>query len=216
VGAAIALGALLLAPALSAATLSGHVEIAEEVNGSLTRLKDQSNAVIFVAGFVETPDPARHSELIQKNKSFSERVLPITVGESVAFPNEDPIYHNVWSKSRARSFDLGLYKFPQSKEVQFPAPGLVTVFCNIHPQMISTILVLPNNKFVVTGPTGEYKVDGIPDGQFPVYAWVEGAAPIRQMVTFSEGKPVRLDFRLVLKRIPLHHLNKEGKPYEKY
>lgn len=216
-------GALVLAacaaaaPALAqAATLQGQVEVNEDFGDEVRSLEDNSNAVIFVSGFREKPDPARTTALVQRNKSFSQRVLPIVMGEEVSFPNEDRIHHNVWSNSKARRFDLGLYKYPETRAVEFPNPGLVTVFCNIHPQMIATVLVLPNNRFDVTGEDGRYRIEGIPDGEWPVYAWVEGAQPQKRMVTFREGETTRLDFELTLRRIPVRHLNKEGKPYENY
>jgi plastocyanin len=198
------------------AKLTGQVEVWEQIGGKLARLEEHSNAVIFLAGFTQAPDPAHQPQLVQKNKSFSARVLAITAGESVAFPNADSIHHNVWSKSRARSFDLGLYQFPESRTVDFPVPGILTVFCNIHPQMIATILVLPNHKYTVTGPSGAYGIGDIAAGEYTVYAWVEGAVPVQQAVRFAPGATVTLDFRLKLERIPLRHLNKEGKPYRKY
>jgi hypothetical protein len=199
-----------------AGTLSGQVEIWENVEGQPSRLEDRRNAVIFVAGFNEPPDPNRHAQLIQHHKSFAKRVLVVTQGASVEFPNEDPIYHNVWSRSPARPFDLGLFKAPQSRTLVFPKVGIVTVFCNIHPQMIATILVVPNTKFAVTGPDGSYRIENIPPGDWPVYAWVEGAQPIKQQVHFEREGTQQLSFRLTLQRIPIHHLNKEGKPYKRY
>jgi plastocyanin len=204
--------------ALSAqqATLGGQVEVWEQVGGQLARLEDHSNAVIFLAGFNQPPDAGHRPQMVQRNKAFSARVLAIAAGESVDFPNADSIHHNVWSKSRARSFDLGLFKYPETRTVDFPVPGIVTIFCNIHPQMIATILVLPNHKYAVTGPPGAYRIEGIAPGEYTVYAWVEGAVPVQQAVRFAQGATVTLDFRLKLERIPLRHLNKEGKPYRKY
>lgn len=199
-----------------AATLSGRVEVWELVREKPVKLDDHSNAVIFVVGFNERPPAGRKISLIQRNKTFSERVLPITRGEKVEFPNLDPIHHNVWSKSRARSFDLGLFKKPETKFVSFPQPGIVTVFCNIHPQMIATILVLPNNKYAVTGPDGGYRIENIPAGNFAVYAWVEGARPEKRTASFAAGGNNVLNFRLRLARIPVRHPDKNGKPYKKY
>jgi plastocyanin len=200
----------------AAGTLTGAVKVSEFVGDELKALEDNSLAVIFLTGFREAALPGRKPQLAQKNKSFSERVLVVTQGETVAFPNLDGIHHNVWSKSEAKSFDLGLFKYPESRAVTFDRPGIVTVFCNIHPQMISTILALPNNKYAVTGPAGTYQIDGIKPGEYSVYAWVEGAKPERKSVTIQDGKPAELNFSLSLRRIPIRHLNKEGKLYEKY
>ena len=211
----VAMLGLFAAPSL-AVTLEGQIEVWENLGGKPTRLEDHSNAVVFVTGFT-IPQPKRSPpQLVQKNKSFSSRVLVITRGEVVEFPNLDPIFHNVWSKSKPRTFDLGLFKHPDTKPVQFPRQGIVTVFCNIHPQMISTILVLPNDRYAMTGPQGKYRIADIPEGKHTVYAWVEGARPIKKTVVFAPGKPVRVNLKLLLRRIPLRHLNKEGKPYKSY
>jgi plastocyanin len=200
----------------AAATLSGEVEVLEGAGDRLVPLQDRGNAVIFVAGFQEPPPTGRAVQLVQENKSFLQRVLVVTQGETVFFPNRDAIYHNVWSSSRPAPFDLGLYKAPETRGLVFGAPGIVTVFCNIHPQMIATILVLPNTRYAVTGPDGRYRIDGIPAGEHAVYAWVEGAQPLKQVVRFERDGRHRLGFRLQLQRIPVNHLNKEGKPYRKY
>lgn len=207
---------LCSAAAAGAAELRGHVEVWEERDGVVAPLGDNSGAVIFLTGFQEAPAPDATPQLIQRNKSFSERVLAITQGAVVEFPNQDPIHHNVWSRSSARPFDLGLYKAPETKPLTFPQPGIVTVFCNIHPQMIATILVLPNRRYAVTGKSGEYRIEGIPPGNHAVYAWVEGTRPVKQSLRFAEEQPVTQDFRLKLARIPVTHLNKEGRPYKQY
>ena len=211
----VSLLVILSAPAF-AGTLKGRVEIWEVVRGKLEKLKDHKNAVVFVVGFKTPPKIGRKIKLFQKNKKFSSRVLAITQGEKVEFPNLDAIHHNVWSKSKAKPFDLGLYKHPTTKFVRFPKSGMVTVFCNIHPQMIATILVLPNSKNAVTGSDGRFKVLKIPNGKFNVYAWVEGARPVKRTIVFKAGKTVELTLKLRLKRIPIRHLNKAGKPYKKY
>lgn len=199
-----------------ALTLEGTIEVWEKLGGKPSRLENHSNAVVFVAGFSIQSQKRSPPQLIQKNKSFSSRVLVITQGEVVEFPNLDPIFHNVWSKSKARTFDLGLFKHPETKPVQFPRQGIVTIFCNIHPQMISTILVLPNDRYAMTDSQGNYRIENIPQGKHTVYAWVEGARPIKKTVVFTPGKPVRVNLKLLLRRIPIRHLNKEGKLYKSY
>jgi plastocyanin len=215
----IALGGLLLAllatlaHAQPATAISGQVEIWENAGGQQVKLEDRRNAVIFVAGFNEPPAPRRRPALAQRDRLFVPRVLVATQGQEVSFPSEDPMFHNVWSRSPAGPFDLGLYKAPETRALRFGNVGVVSVFCNLHPQMIATILVVPNNKFAITGSDGTYRIQGVPPGEHTVYAWVEGAQPIRQTVRFEAGRPVQLGFRLLLQRIPLDHLNKDGKPY---
>ncbi len=199
-----------------AATLTGTVEIWEPSGKKAVKLDSHRNAVVFVTGFSEPPPTGRRAALAQKNKAFTQRVLVITQGEVVEFPNHDPIFHNVWSRSPAKIFDLGLYKHPETKPVQFLKPGIVTVFCNIHAHMIASILVLPNNKVAKTDASGRFRIEGIPAGKRTVYAWVEGAKPVKRKATFSDGKPLQMKFKLLLRRIPISHFNKEGRPYRKY
>ena len=198
------------------ATLTGTVEIWEPSGKKAVKLKRHEKAVIFVAGFNEPPLPGRRPQLFQKNKAFSQRVLVITQGDVVEFPNHDPIFHNVWSRSRASTFDLGLYRYPETKPVQFLKLGIVTVFCNIHANMIASILVLPNNKFAISDASGRFRITGIPAGKRTVYAWVEGATPVKRKATFSDARLLQMKFRLLLRRIPIRHLNKEGKLYKSY
>lgn len=198
------------------ATLTGAVEIWEPASPQPVKLKTHRDAVIFVTGFNEPPPPGRHPHLVQKNKQFTRRVLVITQSEVVEFPNHDPIYHNVWSRSRAKTFDLGLFRHPETRPVQFLKLGIVTVFCNIHANMIASILVLPNNKYAISDATGNFRVEGIPPGKHTVYAWVEGAKPIKRDAVFRDANTLNLYFKLLLRRVPIRHLNKDGKPYKKY
>jgi len=212
----LVLAVLLAARHAIGGELAGRVNLSELHDGQPRALDDHSNAVIFVGGFQEPPPAGRSPALVQQNKTFLPRILTVIQGESVRFPNMDTIYHNVWSQSRTKTFDLGLYKYPDVKSVVFDQPGFVTVFCNIHPQMIATVLVLPNTKSTVTNAAGTYRIENIPPGEWPVYAWVEGATPVKLMVTFKPEGIVTQDFKLTLNHISVRHLNKEGKPYQNY
>lgn len=198
------------------ATLTGKVSVSQKLGKQLRKLEHHGNAVVFLVGIRPKPPEQKEIALKQQNKTFIPRVLAITKGEVVQFPNTDKIHHNVWSRSKTKRFDLGLYKHPETHSVKFGRPGIVTVFCNIHPQMIATILVLPNKKYAVTDDSGAYRIDDIPDGEFLVYGWVEGARPVKTKIKFEKGKTVNLNLNLTLRRIPIRHLNKEGKPYKKY
>src|SRR5471030_1896188 len=107
------------------------------------------------------------TRVAQEGAVFSPHVLPILVGTTVEWPNNDRIYHNVFSMSDAKQFDLGLYKGnPADKRVTFDKPGRVDVFCSIHTSMNCTVLVLENPYFAATDKNGNYKIPNIPPGEY--------------------------------------------------
>lgn len=112
-----------------------------------------------------------HPRLAQKDQSFVPRVLAIAAGSSVDFPNLDPIYHNVFSVSPTRRFDLGKYPRGQSRTVAFPHPGLVNVYCDIHSDMAAFIQVLPNHAFVRPDADGRYAFPDLPPGRYVLRWW---------------------------------------------
>ncbi len=175
-----------------------------------------ADAVVFITGFEEAPVPRGKIFHDQKDKQFFPRVLPITRGESVNFRNLDPINHNVFSLSKAKKFDLGLFKAPVEKSMSFEKAGLVKLFCNIHHQMIATLLVLKNNKYFHTGPDGTYVISGIPAGKHKLKVWVEGTRPKSKAIVVTDDSSETHDFTIQVVRRPLQHLNKLGKPYKKY
>src|SRR6267142_4738273 len=115
-------------------------------------------------------------KMTQKNKSFVPHVLAIPVGSTIAFPNDDSIFHNVFSLSRPNPFDLGLYRAGTSKDRTFATPATYRVFCNIHPQMSAIILVLPTSYITEADAAGNYRFD-MPPGRYRVIAWSERAEP---------------------------------------
>lgn len=188
-----------------------------KITGKWETAHSNEGVVVYITGFDEkTPQPGKTHELVQENKSFSPRVLAVTAGDSVSFPNKDNVYHNVWSLSKSKSFDLGTYKAPDNKNLIFETPGLVKVFCNLHPQMISSILVLKNSKYAVTPKSGEFSIKNIPPGKMQVRVWAEGIEPIVRDLEVTKTSVARLDFEVKLTEVSSEHLNKNGKPYLKY
>ncbi len=115
--------------------------------------------------------PAPHPQLAQKDELFVPRVLPVAIGTAVDFPNKDPIYHNVFSLSPARRFDLGKYPRGQFKTVVFDRAGLVNVYCDIHSDMEAFVLVLPNHVFVRPGSDGRFTLPEVPAGRYQIRIW---------------------------------------------
>jgi plastocyanin len=133
----------------------------------------------------------------QRNETFVPHVLAIVAGTKVDFPNSDHTYHNVFSLSKTKSFDLGRYAVGRSKSVRFERPGIVRVFCDIHSHMSAFILVFAHRYFAVTDEEGRYRIDSIPPGTYTVMTWNE-SAPLdaRQVVIPEAGGEVELNVAL--------------------
>jgi plastocyanin len=137
-------------------------------------------------------------EMRQHDERFTPHVLAVTTGTTIAFPNDDPIYHNVFSLSRARTFDLGRYPQGESKSLRFDHAGVVQVFCHIHADMSGYILVQPNRYFVSPDSTGRFVMDDIPPGQYLLVAWHERIKPIVTPLRVSSGHTTTLDLSIPL------------------
>ncbi|MDB6095313.1 MAG: hypothetical protein JWM32_2875 [Verrucomicrobia bacterium] len=138
----------------------------------------------------------------QKDANFEPHVLPVAVGSSVRWPNEDDIYHNVFSTSDAKQFDLGFYKKERSPEVKFDQVGRVDVFCAIHTKMHCIILVVPNPFFASVDSNRRYVIKNVPAGTYHLRAWHERLpSMVRDVVVPAEGE-VTVDFKLGIGDLP--------------
>jgi plastocyanin len=141
----------------------------------------------------EEPRP----RLDQRNETFVPHVLAIVAGTTVDFPNSDHTYHNVFSLSKTKSFDLGRYAVGRSKSVRFDRPGIVRVFCDIHSHMSAFVLVFAHRYFSVADPDGSYRLENVPAGTYTVVAWNEAAAlESRRVVVPDAGGEVEVNFAL--------------------
>lgn len=138
----------------------------------------------------------------QKGAAFSPHVLPIMVGTTVEWPNHDDIYHNVFSISETKPFDLGLYKDPETKRVTFDKAGRVDAFCSIHKSMNCVVLVLENPYFAATDARGRYTIPGVPAGVYRLKAWHERLPGQVKEITVPEAGEIRVDFILGIKNLP--------------
>jgi len=139
----------------------------------------------------------------QHDALFSPHVLPVMVGTTVEWPNNDSIFHNVFSMSDAKQFDLGLYKdSPPEKHVTFDKPGRVDVFCSIHENMHCIVLVLENPYFASTDENGRYAITNIPPGTYKLKAWHERLPADEREITVPASGEVRADFTLSIKNLP--------------
>ncbi len=144
---------------------------------------------------VDGPAGARVA-MHQRGATFEPHVLAVTTGTTVAFPNDDRTFHNVFSLSRPRRFDLGRYAAGRSKDVRFDRPGLVRVFCDIHAHMNAFILVFDHRFYAATDDRGRYRIDRVPAGAYRVTAWYEGVDQDTRAVTVAAGTTTALDFEL--------------------
>ena len=133
----------------------------------------------------------------QRNETFVPHVLPIVAGTTVDFPNNDHTYHNVFSLSKTKSFDLGRYAAGRSKSIRFDRPGIVRVFCDIHSHMSAFILVFAHRYFSLSDSDGSYRLENVPPGTYTVVAWNE-SAPLesRRVVVPDAGGEVEVNFAL--------------------
>jgi plastocyanin len=169
--------------------------------------------IVYVVGFVEPPTDTV-TTVAQKGRKFVPDLVAITVNERVAFPNYDPFLHNVFSQSGTRKFDLGSYPRGDSKDKQFPQSGVVDVYCNIHPEMAATILVLPNRRHSRVDADGRFTLPGVPPGDWTVFAYTRRATkPTSAKVTVKPNTETTIALELVRGAEPAH-LNKYGEKYQ--
>ena len=181
--------------------------------GKLKKKKDMGGVVVYITGF-KSDAPEEVPDLMQKNKKFCPDILPVVSGQVVRFPNHDDIYHNVFCISPIKSFDLGQYKRSEpTKTVLFDKPGLVPVFCNIHPNMIAYIVVLENQAYAMTKDDGSFQIKDVPFGTYTINAWLPKAKRVsREIIVQSEQEiEVHLELKEIIKKKP--HKRKDGSVY---
>jgi len=168
--------------------------------------------VVYVTGFTEDATP-RHVVMLQRERRFVPDVLAITRGQTVDFSNQDDIWHNVFSVSKARAFDLGMMKKPETKSVTFSKTGVIDIYCNIHPSMTGTILVLPNRAFALVEPGHAYRIDAVPAGDYRIFAWSRRSDVQQRDLHIDEGRTVPIDWQLERSSAETPHKNKYGQEY---
>jgi len=138
------------------------------------------------------PRSAHKAEAVldQRDLSFSPHVLVVQVGTRVKFPNDDRVFHNVFSFHDGKRFDLGLYPVGAVKYVPFDQPGLSRIFCNIHPQMAAYVMVVDTPYFSVSDESGRFAIAGVPAGEYVAHAWRPGGQILNLSVTVGAGTVV--------------------------
>jgi len=196
----------------SRATIRGHVALEPRASETIARRPDAASpadplprdaddyrrAVVYFetaprGAFEDRTHP--RATLDQRDERFVPQVVAVTVGTTVDFPNNDRTYHNVFSLSKTKRFDLGRYAAGRSKSVRFDRPGIVRVFCDIHSHMNAFILVFAHRYFDVTDAHGRYRIDGVPPGSYTLSAWIEGSVRDQRAVTVApDARQIEVDF----------------------
>ncbi len=130
----------------------------------------------------------------QLDRRFSPDLVVIPAGTSVSFPNMDPIFHNIFSLSKSKAFDLGSYDKGESRIVAFPKPGIVDVYCHLHPNMAATIVVTPNRWYARSDRDGQYQIPDVPPGTYTVVAWHKSVGFFRKSIVVRAGQSATVDF----------------------
>jgi plastocyanin len=192
---------------LASATIEGRVELPKSHSAPVqakryeivTRAGVLSTqpplAVVYLDGSFPKPASPTTKEVAQKDLTFIPALLPIEVGTRVQFPNLDDTFHNIFSYSPTKRFDLGRYR-PEERpipSVMFDRPGLVTLRCDIHEHMRGLILVLNTPYFVMTDTAGRFRLDKLPAGRYTLKAWIDSRTTREKPVDLKEGQTVHVE-----------------------
>ena len=196
-------GRAMLAPRLTTRRL--RVRVYAEPGAAPAHAEPDSNPFANVVLYLDAAPPAPAGRrapnppiMAQRGEQFRPHVLPVLAGTTVEFPNDDPIYHNVFSLASARTFDLGRYPKGQSKRVVFPNAGVVPVFCHIHADMSAYILVLDHPYFTSPNTSGHFAIGDVPPGDYRLVVWHERIRPITIPVRVESGRAAVVDVSIPL------------------
>ena len=161
------------------------------------RAAEISNVIVFLKDAPRRGEPApMHATIEQKDEAFVPRVVAITRGSTIDFPNADPFFHNVFSLSRGANFDLGRFPRGESRSRRFPNAGLVKVYCHIHSHMTASIMVFDHSFFRIPAADGGFALDDVPAGTYQISAWHERIGESVNTIRVEPGRTARVEFAL--------------------
>jgi plastocyanin len=183
--------------ALTGTPLRSGAYPSRRVNPKTPDAAEIENVVVFVKDApTEQELAATRASISQRDESFVPRVIAITRGSSVDFPNFDPYFHNVFSLSRALTFDLGRFRKGEKRERIFPRAGVVKVYCHIHSEMAATILVFDHRLYATPASSGTFAIDGVPPGTYQLSAWHERIGETTKPIRVVAGEDASVEFSL--------------------
>lgn len=194
------------------AVLSGRVSLLLPPSVKI----DPGGSVVWIPGLTVPGAPPAQNSVTSRDKRFEPRVLAVSAGSRVKFPNVDSIYHNAFSLTPGNAFDMGLYRKGASRDVLLKNPGIVRIYCNIHPDMAASLVVVSGNAFAVVQTDGSYRIPGIPPGRYEVHIWSDVAGEQVMPLVFTVGQTTDWSPALdATKYRRVAHTNKHGKAYPK-
>jgi plastocyanin len=213
VAASFALVAALAGQSPDSGTITGRVKLTSRVRGTplpsnvyQTRsvanhdtivVPEIKNVVIYLKGVkFKGVLPASHQVIRQEHEAFVPRVVAVTRGSTVDFPNADPFFHNVFSLSSASTFDLGRYPMGRQKSATLTNAGLVKVYCHIHSQMSASILVLDHPYFAMPELDGSFTIPDVPAGTYTIVGWHERIGERASIISVKPGATASIDISL--------------------
>jgi plastocyanin len=212
----------LTATILSAATVSGQVELTNSLDPTVQKRKNYSGVVLWLDPVDRSASPAiapKTVTVVQQDKHFMPHVVAIPVGGTLDLPNNDLIFHNAFSTFNGESFDIGLYPPGTARSHTFRHAGIVRVFCNIHSSMSAIVAVVSTPYYVVTPVAGKFAIPNVPPGDYQLRIFYERALPanlkfLEHRITVPEaGLALPLISISETGYVPEPHLDKHGKPY---
>lgn len=215
------LGTLIISESMRGGPVTGQVRLVRSHDAAVNRKSDFEGVVVWLTP-TEPSAPRlvrKHVVMLQKNKTFTPHILAVQTGTSVDFPNLDPIFHNAFSNFDGEIFDIGLYAPGSSRSVRFTRPGIVKVFCNIHPSMAANIVVVDSSFFAITDKAGRYTIPNVPPGTYRVHFFHERAtskmlANLVQTITVDKGANEVASADISESGyLPVEHKNKYGREY---
>jgi len=210
-GVALALELAGAAAAQGQGRVAGRVTILEKDNAAS---RDVSDAVLWLETAAGGTVEPLTFDISINDKTYAPRVVVAPIGSTVRFPNHDPFRHNVFSVSDPNAFDLGLFGRNERRSHTFTSPGLVRVYCNVHPRMVAYVVLVGNGHYTQPANDGTFALGDVPSGRYRLHVWHERipSVVIQDVVAAAGGAPVQvqLDAR---KYRWLQHRNKTGRTY---